>query len=105
MLIHTVLFWLKDDVDARQRSEFETGMLRLAGIPSVQRVHVGTPPPERPVIEASYDYCLTVLFDSLADHDLYQDDPIHTDFATRYRTLWTRVLVLDSQEIDRRDGA
>lgn len=99
MLVHSVYFWLKEDVSAEQRSEFSTALRGLRVIDSAQAVYVGSPAatPERPTIDASYDFALTVLFDSVEAHDRYQVDPAHTDFIAQHKALWTRVQVYDAE--------
>ena len=99
MLVHSVYFWLKEDVNAEQRREFLTALRGLSVIDSAQTVYVGTPAatPERPTSDASYDFALTVLFTDVDAHDLYQIDPAHTDFIAQHKAWWTRVQVYDAE--------
>ncbi|MGB0744456.1 MAG: Dabb family protein [Opitutales bacterium] len=98
MLIHTVLFWLKEDLDAAQVADFRKGVESLQGITSADAVYVGTPSdtPERPVIDTSYDFCLTVILKDIPSHDAYQDDPIHHEFLANYKDFWTKVKIYDA---------
>ena len=99
MFIHAVYFWLKEDLTAEQREAFVRGVTSLREIGSVRHVYVGVPAPtERPVIERSYAYALTVVFDDQAGHDLYQDDPVHDRFRRDCAPFWNRVLIYDSIE-------
>lgn len=95
MLVHTVLFWLKPGQDAAAfRAQVET----LGGIPTLKGFWVGTPAAtaKRPVIDDSYAVCLTTVFDSVADHDVYQDHPLHLAFLAANKDRWSRVQVYDA---------
>lgn len=98
MLVHSVFFWLKPDLTAEQTAEFRAGLESLRGVSSVEAVHIGTPAPtDRPVIDRSYSFALTVLLKGMAEHDAYQVDPIHREFVTRFSAHWDRVLIYDAQ--------
>jgi hypothetical protein len=98
MLIHNVFFWLKPELTDAQRADFRRGAESLAGIGSVIELHVGTPAPiaPRPVVDATYSYALTVVFEDVAGHNLYQTDPLHLAFLNSFRTYWTRVQIYDA---------
>ena len=98
MLVHTVLFWLKDDLDAEQRAQFRAGLDRLTTIESAAAVYVGSPAAtaERPVVDTSYDFCLTVIAEDVAAHDAYQVDPRHTEFINTFKSQWQKVLIYDA---------
>lgn len=98
MLIHTVLFWLKDDLTNDQKVTFQAGLESLKGIQSAAAAYVGTPAetPERPVIDTSYDACLTVIFEDMAAHDTYQVDPLHTAFLETCKPFWEQVKIYDA---------
>jgi hypothetical protein len=98
MLVHTVLFWLKDGLDADQLSNFRTGLDNLKKIESAEAVYIGGPAAtaERPVVDNSYDYCLTVIAKDVAAHDAYQVDPRHTDFISTFKEHWKKVLIYDA---------
>jgi hypothetical protein len=98
MLVHTVLFWLKKDLDADQTADFRKGVESLRGIDSAEAVYVGTPSntPERPVIDSSYDFCLTVILKDIPAHDAYQADPIHQAFIAKYKDFWEKVKIYDA---------
>ena len=99
MFIHAVYFWLKEDLTAEQREAFVRGVNSLREIESVRHAYVGVPAPtERPVIERSYTYALTLVFDDQAGHDRYQDDPVHERFRRDCAPFWNRVLIYDSIE-------
>jgi len=98
MLVHSVYFWLKEDLGPEEVEAFRKGLAELGKIASTDAVYVGqpAPTPERPVIDHSYDYGLTVLLKGMAEHDAYQDDPIHQHFVETFKSYWTRVQIYDA---------
>lgn len=97
MLVHSVFFWLKAELTEAQAADFRAGLESLATVPSVHAVYIGTPAPtDRPVIDRSYSYALTVLLDGMAEHDQYQEDPIHRAFVKDFSGHWDRVLIYDA---------
>ena len=98
MLIHTVYFWLKNDVSDADRAFFRENIDVLTELDS-EACYIGPPAATeaRPVIDASYDIGLTVLFDSIAQHDIYQDHPKHLKFIELCNHLWERVQVYDAE--------
>ena len=49
----------------------------------------------RPVIDQSWDYALTMQFDDIEKHDLYQVDPDHQVFIDTFKDWWSQVQVRD----------
>jgi len=98
MLVHTVIFWLKNDLSDEERSTFFKEVATLATIPSVEDFHLGTPAqtPKRPVIDDSYDCAVTVVLQDLAAQDQYQIDPIHQEFIDTCSSFWERVVIYDA---------
>lgn len=97
MFIHSVYFWLADDLSEENRARFVEQARALTTIESVRHGWLGTPAPtDRPVIERSYSYALTVVFDDQAAHDEYQVHPVHDRFRDECGSFWTRVLIYDS---------
>jgi hypothetical protein len=98
MLIHTVIFWLKEGLTQEDRDLFFEGAKTLATIESVEQSFMGTPAntPKRPVVDDSYDCALSVSLRDLDAHDLYQADPIHLAFIEKCRHLWERVVIYDA---------
>ena len=45
MLIHTVIFWLKNDLSEDQKNIFKNEVKALGEISSVEDFHLGTPAP------------------------------------------------------------
>ena len=97
MLVHTVLFWLKEGLRPDQITAFEAALETMKGVKHADAVYVGTPSAtgDRPVIDASYSYCLTVILKDVAAHDAYQIDPIHTEFL-KNKDLWEKVKIYDA---------
>lgn len=99
MLVHTVLFWLKEDLNDAQRTEFRDALETLKQIKSADAVYIGNPAATKPrpgVIEDTYDFCLTIVFKDLAAHDTYQVDPAHKKFIQTYSSLWKQVRIYDA---------
>lgn len=100
MLVHTVVFWLRKDLNAAQREAFlKEGLESLRAVPSVSQLFIGSPAPiaPRPVVDASYDFAITAIFADLAAHDAYQVDPVHKAFVARFKSDWERVQIYDAQ--------
>lgn len=97
MLSHIVLFWLKPELPETEVQAFREGLEALKTIPTTRGVYIGTPAPTapRPVIDTSYSIGITVLFDSMADHDAYQVHPAHQGFLKRFGNCWTKVQIYD----------
>ena len=98
MLVHTVLFWLKKELAADQVAQFREGLAKLQGIHNAEAVYIGTPAetPERPVIDSSYDYCLTVILKDIPSHDAYQAAPLHQEFIANFKDSWDTVKIYDA---------
>lgn len=97
MLIHSVYFWFKPEVDRERVAAFEAGLADLVRIPDIQSAHFGRPEvtPKRAVIDDSYDWALIEIFPDLEAHDRYQAHPIHAEFLGRFGPLWDKVQVYD----------
>lgn len=96
MMIHTVFFWLKPNLTAEQLAKFDDGVRSLARIASVEAAYFGKPSEtDRPVIDRTYSFGLTILFKNREAHDAYQLDPLHLAFTEGCRALWNRVVIYD----------
>lgn len=98
MLVHNVFFWLKPDLSDAQIADFRKGLESLGTIETAEAVYIGTPAdvPDRPVLEKSYDFCLTVLLKDVPAHNAYQADPIHQTFIGNFKECWDKVQVCDA---------
>ena len=97
---HHVYFWLKEEFKSEEsRKQFEEGLGAMLRVPTVSGGiwGISAATPERPVTEKSWDYALSVHFDSLADHDAYQVHPDHDVFVNQFKDWWERVQVMDVQ--------
>ena len=103
MLIHTVLFWLKPNLNQEEKSSFQENLEKLRDIKSINFAYIGKPAntSKRPVIDDSYDYCLTVGLENLEAHDNYQEDKIHLDFIKNCSQMWDRVLIYDAESAEK----
>ena len=97
MFIHSVYFWLRDDLTAAERRRFEDGVRSLVSIDGVERGHIGVPAPtDRPVIERGYSRALILTFADQAAHDAYQVHPIHDRFRDECGSCWNSVRIFDT---------
>ena len=98
MLIHSVFFWLKSELTETQCDEFFRGLESLRAVASVRQLYLGRPAaiPPRPVVDASYSFALTAVFEDVAGHDAYQVDPRHKAFLEKFRSFWTKVQIYDA---------
>jgi len=98
MLVHHVLFWLKADTTDSQKQDFRKGLESLENIETVKIFHIGTPAPiERTVVDTTYTFSLTLFFEDLAGHDVYQVHNIHQAFLDQFRALFEKVVIYDAQ--------
>jgi hypothetical protein len=93
MLVHTVLFQVAD----HERPALLEGIAALRAVPSVRHLWAGMPAPvaARPSLLTDYSVALTIIFDDLAGHDLYQAHPLHQAFLAAHKHRWTGVRVID----------
>jgi len=97
MLVHSVFFWLAPELSREQVQEFERRVRGLLEIPDIRHGFVGTPAAtRRPVVDCTYSYALTLVFDDLAGHDAYQVHPIHKAFVTECASCWVKVVIYDA---------
>jgi Stress responsive A/B Barrel Domain len=100
MFVHHVFFWLKEGLESAEIQKFEETVKTLPGISHVKFGDVGkAATTNRPVIERSYSYSLLLVFESEEKHDSYQVDPIHDRFVSTCSSLWTKVLIYDSETL------
>jgi hypothetical protein len=95
---HHVYFWLKEDhQNPVDRAIFEQGLESLFRIGLVESGRWAVPAKvmERPVIDQSWDYALSMRFANIEDHDAYQVDADHNVFIATFKEWWAKVLVMD----------
>ena len=95
---HHVYFWLKEEhrneADFRAFEEGMSGLLKLKGLLGGFWA-VPAKVMERPVIDQSWDYALSMDFESVEAHDAYQVDPDHNVFIDSFKDWWAKVEVRD----------
>ena len=97
MFIHSVYFWLRDDLTTTERQRFEDGIRSLVTIDGVERGYVGTPAAtDRPVIERGYSHALVVIFPDERAHDAYQVHPVHDRFREQCAGYWSGIRIFDT---------
>jgi hypothetical protein len=95
--IHHVYFWLKNPDSKEDRAKLIEGLKKLSKVKTIKSFHIGKPAAtSREVIDGSYAISWFTLFDSAADQDSYQVDPIHKQFIEECSQLWNKVIVYDS---------
>ena len=95
--VHTVFFWLKEKANEQHREQLHAGLLKLAEIDEIGLAYVGQPAnTNREVIDTSYDFSITFIFDSAHKQDVYQDHADHHAFIASCSMLWEKVQVYDA---------
>lgn len=96
--IHTVFFWMNENVTDEQKANFtKNGLGELVEVSSIYKSYFG-PPAKTPreVVDNSYDFALICHFKNKEDQDAYQIDPIHLKFVEDFKDLWKEVVVYDN---------
>jgi hypothetical protein len=98
MFVHAVYFWLDRSLTPAQEQAFAKRLHELTKIAYVRHGFVGRPAAtNRPIIDRSYSFALTLAFDDQKGHDAYQVDPVHQKFVDDCAAQWVRVLIFDSE--------
>jgi len=99
MFIHHVYFWLKNSGNKDDKAKLIEGLKKLSKVSTIRNFYIGQPAAtRREVIDSSYDVSWLLFFDSAADQESYQTDPIHLKFVEECSALWTKVVVYDTIE-------
>ena len=97
MFVHSVYFWLRDDLSPAARTTFADGVRSLTTIESVERGFLGTPAgTSREIIDQSYSYALVLFFADQAAHDAYQVHPVHDRFRENCGGSWKKIVIYDA---------
>ena len=99
MLVHTVFFnFTETSSEADIQSCADDARSLLGKIETVKALYIGSPADTevRPVSVRDFDLCLTVIFNSIADHDGYQVHSLHDDFIANNKNNWAKVRVYDA---------
>lgn len=97
-LIHSVFFWLKEDLSDADQAAFRAGVESLRAVESIEKMYVGpvAPTEARGVVDNSYNLALIVHFSDVAGQDAYQIAPVHLKFVEDHKDKWTKVVVYDN---------
>ncbi len=98
MLAHHVYFTLHDHSPAARQKLVDACRKYLSGHPGQVWFGVGTLAAElnREVNDRDFDVALTVVFQSQAAHDRYQQAERHLRFIAENKANWRQVRVFDS---------
>ena len=98
LLAHNVYFTLKDDSAADIAQLVQACKKYLSSHPGTVFFACGGLAKElhREVNVRDFDVGLHLVFQSQADHDRYQDTPLHHQFIEENRGNWKQVRVFDS---------
>jgi Stress responsive A/B Barrel Domain len=95
--VHTVFFWLKNPDNTAEKGQLEAGLRSISEIETIKTAYIGQPAAtNRGVIDASYSFSITLIFQNDADQDVYQTHPIHLAFVDSCKHLWEKVIVYDA---------
>ncbi len=100
VFVHHVYFWLNNAESAEDLGKLVAGLKKLSVVKTIKQFHIGKPAStSREVIDGSYAVSWLTLFDTKADQDSYQTDPIHLKFVEECASLWKKVIVYDSVDL------
>lgn len=100
VFVNHVYFWLQNEGNAEDLQQLINGLQKLSAVTTIRQFHIGKPAAtSREVIDGSYSVSWLLFFDTKADQDSYQTDPIHLDFVKECSSLWKKVVVYDSVDL------
>jgi hypothetical protein len=100
VFIHHVFFWLKEPHNGAAKQQLVEGLQKLSAVTTIRSFHIGKPAAtDRNVIDTSYAISWLLSFDTAADQDSYQSDPIHLNFVKECAHLWEKVVVYDAIDV------
>ncbi len=95
--VHTVYFWLNNPDSDADHDKLYKGLKMIKEIEHIQQGYIGVPAPtDREVIDSSYDFAITFIFEDMEAEQAYQTHPTHLKFVEEYNHLWDRVVVYDA---------
>lgn len=95
--VHTVYFWLNNPDSEADHDKLLEGLRMIKDIDLIKEGYVGVPAPtSRGVIDNSYDFSITFIFENMEDEQAYQTHPTHLEFVENYAGLWEKVVVYDA---------
>lgn len=98
MIVHYVLFWLREDLSQQEIKDFTGFFEELKKIPNIHTLQYGPAANtnKRDVVDNSFSYNLLVQFKTMHDIEVYETHPIHLAAIEKYSKNWTKVVVHDS---------
>jgi hypothetical protein len=98
MLVHNVYFALHDASEPSRQKLLSACKQYLQSHPGIVSFSCGTLAAElrRPVNDRDFDVSLHIVFATQADHDRYQEHPLHVQFVQENKPTWKKVRVFDS---------
>lgn len=97
LFVHHVYFWLNNPDSKDDLEKLLKGLEKLSKVRTIKGFHIGKPAgTNRDVIDGSYSVSWLNLFNTAADQESYQVDPIHLKFVDECKHLWRKVIVYDS---------
>jgi len=97
IFIHHVFFWLDEPENEIHKRQLIDGLQKLSKVTTIKSFHIGKPAAtDRGVIDTTYSISWLLTFDTAADQDSYQVDPVHLNFVKECSLLWNKVVVYDS---------
>ena len=100
MFVHTVFFWIKEGAPKDAKDKLIADCYKyLKPIPGVNQLYAAGPADRpRDVVDSSYQVGLTVIYENVEAHDVYQVHDLHEQFIARNKEHWKRVQVYDIVE-------
>jgi len=97
-LLHNVFFTLKDSSPVMKQKLVDDCYAYLSSVSGALSFSAGTRAEHhtRDVNDTQFHVALTILFDSVASHDAYQEWGRHKEFITANNNNWSQVRVFDS---------
>ena len=80
MIIHTVQFKLKAELNAEEKKDFFEKAHSLTTIPGVNHFKVYDQVSDK----NSFSYCFSMEFVDQATYDFYSNHPLHSEFVEKY---------------------
>ena len=97
MFVHSVYFWLNDDLSPERKTRFIEGIRSLTAIDCVSQGFIGVPAAtNREIIDTTYSYALVLSFADAAAQDAYQVHPVHDAFRENCGGSWKKIVIYDS---------
>lgn len=98
LIQHNVYFYLNEEVTDSEKEVFVSNLQEMVNIATIKRSWIGIPAAtdSRDVTDHEFSVSLTLWFETVEDHDLYQIDPEHVKMVESSSHLLRGVKVYDS---------